>query len=69
MAVHYDAKLDHYLDSVIAIIAAGFLGTLAGKRLLNRLDDRMFRRALDVILVLLSLRLIWGGIRQLLAGS
>ena len=54
---------------VIAMIAAGFLGTLAGKRLLNRLDDRMFRRALDVILVLLSLRLIWGGIRQLLAGS
>ena len=54
---------------VIAMIAAGFLGTLAGKRLLNRLDDRKFRLALDVILVLLSLRLIWGGLRQLLAAS
>ena len=50
------------------MIGAGFLGTLAGKRLLNRLDDRMFRLALDVILVLLALRLIWGGMRQLLAG-
>ncbi|NHF73876.1 sulfite exporter TauE/SafE family protein [Paracoccus xiamenensis] len=54
---------------VIAMIAAGFLGTLAGKRLLNRLDDRLFRRALDLILVLLSLRLIWAGMRQLLAGT
>ena len=54
---------------VIAMIAAGFLGTLVGKRLLNRLDDRKFRLALDVILVLLSLRLIWGGMRQLLAGT
>lgn len=53
---------------VIAMIGAGFLGTLAGKQLLNRLDDRKFRAALDVILVLLSLRLIWGGISQLLAG-
>ncbi|TXB71360.1 sulfite exporter TauE/SafE family protein [Paracoccus aurantiacus] len=50
---------------VIAMIVAGFLGTIAGKSMLNRLDDKRFRLALDIILVLLSLRLIWGGLSQL----
>ncbi|TRW99719.1 sulfite exporter TauE/SafE family protein [Paracoccus sp. M683] len=52
-----------------AMIAAGFCGTLVGKTLLNRLDDRRFRLALDAVLILLSLRLIWGGLRQLFASG
>ncbi len=54
---------------IIAMIAAGFLGTLGGKLVLNRMDDRRFKLALDVMLVLLSLRLIYGGVRALLTGS
>lgn len=50
---------------IIAMIAAGFIGTLVGKSVLNRMDDRRFRLALDVMLVLLSLRLIHGGVTQL----
>ncbi len=46
----------------IAIMAAtGFLGTLAGKRALTKIDDRAFKRALAVILCLLAARLIWSG--------
>ncbi|WP_323771766.1 sulfite exporter TauE/SafE family protein [Antarctobacter sp.] len=51
---------------IIAMICAGFIGTLAGKLMLNRIDDRRFRLALDTILILLSVRLIYGGLRDLL---
>lgn len=51
---------------IIAMIVTGFLGTLAGKLVLNRMDDRRFKLALDVMLILLSLRLIWGGIGALM---
>ena len=47
------------------MIAAGFLGTLAGKLLLNRIDDHGFRRALDAILIILSIQLIVAGLRKL----
>lgn len=50
---------------IIAMIAAGFLGTLVGRLVLNRMDDRRFRLALDTILILLSLRLIYGGASEL----
>lgn len=51
---------------IVAMICAGFGGTLAGKLMLNRIDDRWFRQALDVFLILLSLRLIYGGLRDIL---
>ncbi|WP_246107356.1 sulfite exporter TauE/SafE family protein [Puniceibacterium confluentis] len=54
---------------VAAMIVAGFCGTIVGKTLLNRIDDRRFKRALDVVLVLLSVRLIYAGVRQLLTGG
>lgn len=47
---------------ILAMVAAGFLGTVVGKSLLNRIDDRRFRLALDAILILLSLRLIYAGL-------
>ena len=50
---------------IVAMIAAGFLGTLFGKVLLNRMDDRRFKLALNVMLILLSMRLIYGGISDL----
>lgn len=47
---------------ILALIAAGLAGTLTGRLVLNRITDHGFKRALDVILVLISLRLIWQGL-------
>lgn len=58
----------HWWAFIAAMIVAGFLGTVVGKAALNRIDDRRFRLALDGILILLSLRLIYAGFRQLLFG-
>ena len=52
-----------------AMILAGFLGTLAGGQVLNRMDDRRFKLALDVMLILLSVRLIYGGLTGLLGAD
>ncbi|AWI86045.1 hypothetical protein CEW88_20040 (plasmid) [Alloyangia pacifica] len=51
---------------VVAMIAAGLLGTVSGKMVLNRMNDHRFRLALDTILILLALRLIYAGLRDLL---
>lgn len=47
---------------ILTLIAAGLAGTLAGRLVLNRISDLGFKRALNVILVLISLRLIWQGL-------
>ena len=44
---------------ILGMIVAGVAGTLCGKMLLDRLSDLNFRRALDAVLILISLRLIW----------
>ncbi len=49
----------------VALILAGLVGTLAGGRLLNRLSNEGFKRALDILLVLVALRLIWAGVTGL----
>lgn len=56
-----------WIGFIIAMIAAGFLGTLAGRSVLIRLSDQVFKRALDIVLILISLRLIWQGVSSLLA--
>lgn len=55
----------HWWAFIAAMILAGFLGTMAGRLLLNRIDDRRFRLALDAILLLLSARLIYAGLSDL----
>ncbi len=50
---------------IVAMIAAGFVGTVLGRRVLVRMSDRGFKIALDTILILISLRLIWQGIGAL----
>lgn len=54
-----------WIAFMVAMIAAGFLGTVAGRHVLVRMSDRGFKRALDVVLILISLRLIWQGWGQL----
>jgi uncharacterized membrane protein YfcA len=51
-----------WLGFIALMIAAGFLGTLAGRLVLVRLSDKGFKTALDVVLILISLRLIWQGV-------
>ncbi|QJF51168.1 sulfite exporter TauE/SafE family protein [Roseobacter ponti] len=54
----------HWLGLVALLIGSGFLGTVAGRHILLRIDERKFRVALNAVLFLLALQLIiWGGTR------
>jgi uncharacterized membrane protein YfcA len=46
---------------ILLLIAAGVLGTLAGRVMLAKIDDRRFRIVLNVILSVLAARLIYAG--------
>jgi uncharacterized membrane protein YfcA len=58
-----------WLGLVAAMAAAGFLGTLIGRRLLMTLDERLFGRILSAILILIALRLLWTGGAALLGAA
>src|SRR5690606_34410206 len=58
-----------YLVLIAGMIAFGFLGTLTGRRVLMRIDERRFAFALNAILVVLAARLIWEGARALAGGT
>ena len=57
-----------WIPFLVAMIVTGFLGTIAGKVLLNRIDDLRFKRALDLILLVLAIRLIYAGAAELIRG-
>ncbi len=46
---------------IALLIAFGFAGTIVGKQLLARIDERRFKIALNTILAVLALRLIYAG--------
>lgn len=48
-----------WLVFILAMTACGFAGTWIGLRLLNRLNNRWFSKALNIVLTLLALRLLW----------
>lgn len=48
---------------IVGMMLAGVAGTVTGRALLNRLSDLHFQRALDAVLILISLRLIWVAVR------
>jgi uncharacterized membrane protein YfcA len=50
-----------YLGLIVGMIATGFVGTLAGGRVLMRIDERRFAIVLNAVLVILAARLIWKG--------
>lgn len=52
----------HWALLIAILIAAGFAGTYAGRLVLDRMTDHGFRRALNIVLVLISVRLIWTGL-------
>jgi uncharacterized membrane protein YfcA len=51
-----------WLPLLAGMIASGFAGTLIGRQVLVRLQDRRFHRILDVVLTLLAARLVWVGL-------
>lgn len=53
-----------WLVFIAVMIAAGFIGTLVGRQVLLRMDDQLFRKVLNVILIALAARLIWQGLRD-----
>jgi uncharacterized membrane protein YfcA len=48
-----------YLPLMAAMVAAGFLGNWIGFKLLDRMEEELFRKVFIVALTLLSLRLLW----------
>lgn len=58
-----------WLALILVMVAAGFLGTWLGLRVLNRLSDHRFDSLFKWALTLLALRLVWlGGQRLVGAG-
>jgi len=55
-----------WLGFIAVMIGAGFLGTLAGRRVLVRMTDQTFKWVLNGVLILISLRLIWQGVTSFL---
>ena len=51
-----------YVPLLVGLIASGFAGTGAGRLVLNRLPERVFRIGLKAILTLLALRLFYGAV-------
>lgn len=49
---------------IAAMIIAGFLGTLVGKFFLAKISETAFKKALNAILVIMAIRLIWSGATQ-----
>lgn len=54
-----------WLPFVIAMIAVGFAGTVAGRQVLTRITDARFFWVLKGILLVLAARLIWAGVAGL----
>lgn len=48
-----------YLPLMAAMIAIGFLGTIAGRKLLHSFSEKLFKHILNGVLTLLALRLLW----------
>lgn len=57
-----------WIGFVTLLICAGFVGTIVGRQVLAKIDEKRFRLALNTVLTLLALRLIWSGGEGLLSG-
>lgn len=51
-----------WLPLALAMILAGFLGTLLGRAILDQTPEAWFRWAVSALLALLAVRLIWRGL-------
>ena len=58
-----------WLPFTAAMIVVGLIGTVVGARVLDRMGDVRFRRALDIVLLVIAARLVLGGLGELRAGA
>jgi uncharacterized membrane protein YfcA len=57
-----------WIGFVVLLITAGFIGTVVGRQVLAKIDESKFRFALNLVLSVLALRLIWSGATNMAAG-
>lgn len=55
-----------WLPLLVAMVALGFVGTMTGRRFLDRLPEASFARGFRLVLTLLALKLLWDGSASLL---
>ena len=48
-----------WLPALAAMILSGFLGTLTGRHILNRLPEKLFRQLFRAVLTVLGVRLLF----------
>ena len=53
---------EQWLPFIVAMVAAGFAGTLLGGRLLEKLPEKSFATAFRVVLTIFALKLLWTGL-------
>lgn len=53
---------DEWLPFIAAMVLAGFVGTLIGGRLLEKLPEKSFALAFRVVLTIFALKLLWDGV-------
>jgi uncharacterized protein len=58
-----------YLPLILALVAAGLAGTLIGRAILMRINERIFTFVLMGILTVIALHLVWRGATALLEGG
>lgn len=51
-----------WLPIVAAMVIVGFLGTLSGRKLLDRIPEHLFVQVFRVVVTLLALRLLWAAL-------
>lgn len=54
-----------YLPLIVAMIAGGMLGNLAGEHTLNRMREEWFRTGFKIVMTILALRLLWDALKEL----
>ncbi len=54
---------------IVMLVVAGVMGTVVGRMVLTRLDEKQFRFVLNAILTILALRLIYSGASMLISGG
>lgn len=57
-----------WIGFIALLIVAGFAGTVAGRHILARIDEKRFVMLLNAVLTLLALRLIWSGVSSMTSG-
>jgi uncharacterized membrane protein YfcA len=57
--------LSAYVPLMISMVAGAALGNWVGSKMLDRMQEQIFRTIFKILLTVLGLRLIWIGLRGL----